>query len=61
MLQIAQSDIGKRIVIRYTPSDRRVKGVIANVTNRAIAIHTDRKSVVYIPFTLLKKYDYRIY
>lgn len=61
MSQIIQSDIGKRIEVKYTPSNRRVKGTIANVTNRAVVIRTDRKSMVYIPFTMLEKYDYKIH
>ena len=61
LLKIVQSDIGKRIEVRYTPSDKRVKGTIENVTNRAISIRTDRKSMVYIPFTILERYDVRIH
>lgn len=61
MIQISQSDVGKRIEVRYTPNDRRIKGVICAITDRAVAILTDRSAKLYIPFSLLKKYQVRIH
>ena len=61
LVQIHQSDIGKRIVIRYKPSNRRLKGIISNVTNRAVEILTDRKARFYISFSVLEKYDFKIH
>ncbi|MBQ3409508.1 MAG: hypothetical protein IJH12_09945 [Clostridia bacterium] len=61
MVHICQSDVGKRIDIKYTPTSRRITGKIITVTDRMVAVLTERNSKLYIPFSQLEKYSYKIH